>query len=256
MVASFQVGPSNVLGRSFTSQMWGNLPETVSQDYGVPGAAASYFPGETGYGMPGDTYHSGLDVGMPSGTPLFAPVAGRIVCAGTDSGVGTDGGGCAAFASDTGGVGSGRLELQFGPGESIIFGHSADSAVRAGTDVRAGDLIGHSGSAGTGAHLHLEERVPDRLAGTRTSTGTQIVSPMNLLDGGVSGSPFGSVQGAGGSLDVARLVRDGGPFSRRVAFGVLGLGALVYGLHRMRAGKTAGPRGHSRLKTAAKLAVL
>ena len=76
------------------------------------------------------------------------------------------------------------------------------------------------------------------------------------LQNGATANVQVAVQGAGGSLDVARLVREGGPFSRRVAFGVLGLGAVVYGLHRMRGGKAAGPRGHSRLKTAAKLALL
>ena len=250
MVSSFQIGPTHLLGQSINSQIWGNQGETVTQDFDVPGPPASYFPGETNYGMPADNYHSGLDIGMPSQTPIYAPRAGRIVCAGTNDGFGVNGAGCAAYQSDNQGATSGRLELEYAPGQSILFGHVFDSSVLPGTDVQAGALIGHSGSAGSGPHIHLEERIPASLAGTVTTSGTQLVSPANLFAGGESGVNTGA------NVDYGAVLQAAGPFLRRIGLFVIGLGALVIMVHNIRSSGAPASGGHHIARKLAKVAAL
>jgi len=88
--------------------------------------------------------HNGIDLGMPTGTPLYAVEAGRIVRvdkAGTGRGV-TNGN--AVF-------------LKGGSGLTWGYLHMDSTAVRPGQTVREGQFLGRAGNTGssTSPHLHF-----------------------------------------------------------------------------------------------------
>lgn len=84
--------------------------------------------------------HKGVDYGAASGTPIVAVADGRVVFSGWHGGHGNF-----VKLEHAGGLGSG-------------YGHMSRIAVRSGTYVRQGQLIGYVGSTGlsTGPHLHFE----------------------------------------------------------------------------------------------------
>lgn len=85
-------------------------------------------------------FHKGVDYGAPSGTPIVAVADGRVSFAGWHGGHGNF-----VKLDHAGGLGSG-------------YGHMSRIAVRSGTYVRQGQVIGFVGSTGlsTGPHLHFE----------------------------------------------------------------------------------------------------
>lgn len=82
-----------------------------------------------------------VDIAVPVGTPIRAPYSGVI-------------------GSQIGSLGSGgrfaglRVHLA-GAGNELYFAHLSRLAVKAGQQVKAGQIIGYSGSANGVAHLHL-----------------------------------------------------------------------------------------------------
>ena len=121
------------------------------------------------YGL--DTaHHYAYDVAANAGdgAPLYAPIDGMVVCAGTGVGSGAWGTGCGAFPRDNNygspypnGVGQGRIEILNEAGTaSIIIGHALSASVRAGQRVKRGDLIGKQGGMNA-SHVHLEGRTSD-----------------------------------------------------------------------------------------------
>lgn len=84
--------------------------------------------------------HSGIDIPVPIGTPLYAVASGRIAYAGYGRGYGN-----AIFLTDTSGI-------------PWVYGHGSRAAVSAGQSVSRGQVIGYSGNTGhsTGPHLHSE----------------------------------------------------------------------------------------------------
>lgn len=88
------------------------------------------------------TPHTGIDIAMPIGSPLYAPEGGIV-----------------SRIADYGDVSLGKaVFVKTKEGYQYIFGHLSDSTiVHEGQRVRMGDLIGLSGSSGhsTGPHLHL-----------------------------------------------------------------------------------------------------
>ncbi len=84
--------------------------------------------------------HAGIDYAAPSGTPIYAASAGRVVYAGRHGGHGN----YVRLAHD-GPLGTG-------------YSHMSRIAVHAGERVRQGQVIGYVGSTGlsTGPHLHYE----------------------------------------------------------------------------------------------------
>lgn len=87
--------------------------------------------------------HNALDFAVPLNTRVGAPVSGRVVVAGWDSG----------------GFGN-SLRIDQGNGNYWILGHLNSLGVKVGQQVHAGDFVGYSGSTGrsTGPHLHVEAR--------------------------------------------------------------------------------------------------
>ena len=86
------------------------------------------------------TTHFGLDVASPTGTPLYAPIAGRIERAGAATGFGL------------------AVYLRGDDGAVYVYGHINDYFVRAGDRVVAGEQIAEVGNTGisTGSHVHFE----------------------------------------------------------------------------------------------------
>ena len=92
--------------------------------------------------------HTGIDIGCPEGTPLYAIIAGRISFAG--------------FAPGYGGL----VQIDDGNGTVVRYAHLSKSIIRQGDYVEQGDLIAYSGDTGrsTGPHLHLELLVNGQLS--------------------------------------------------------------------------------------------
>lgn len=82
--------------------------------------------------------HAGVDLGVPMGTPVRAAKGGRVSFSGTASGYGN------------------YIMIDHGNGISTAYAHESRRAVRAGQTVGRGQVVGYSGTAGTGPHLHFE----------------------------------------------------------------------------------------------------
>ncbi|MDQ2807376.1 MAG: peptidoglycan DD-metalloendopeptidase family protein, partial [Chloroflexota bacterium] len=90
-------------------------------------------------------YHKGIDIVAPTGTPVQATQAGRVIMAGW---------------SDV----YGRVViLNHGGGWVTLYGHNSRLLVQVGDWVEHGQVIAHSGSTGmsTGPHIHYEIRHND-----------------------------------------------------------------------------------------------
>lgn len=87
--------------------------------------------------------HEGIDVTAPTGTPIVAPAAGKVVFAGMDKGYGL------------------LVEIDHGNGIRTRFAHASRLAVRTGQQVTRNQLIAAVGSTGlsTAPHLHYEIHV-------------------------------------------------------------------------------------------------
>ena len=84
--------------------------------------------------------HKGVDLGAPSGTPIYASRAGTVTTA----------------TYQAGGAGY-YVNINHGDGFSSIYMHMTNFIVHAGQQVSQGQVIGYVGSTGmsTGPHLHF-----------------------------------------------------------------------------------------------------
>jgi peptidoglycan hydrolase-like protein with peptidoglycan-binding domain len=96
-----------------------------------------------GFGPRGDRFHAGIDLVAPTGTPVRAAAAGRVVWSGP-----RDGWGLLVTIADGGGI-------------RTLYAHLETASVRLGERVAAGAVVGRVGATGdaTGPHLHFEVRV-------------------------------------------------------------------------------------------------
>jgi murein DD-endopeptidase MepM/ murein hydrolase activator NlpD len=87
--------------------------------------------------------HEGIDIGVPSGTPIRAAKAGTTI-----------------LAAYTGGYGNYTC-LDHGGGLSSCYAHQSSYATSVGDQVGQGEVIGYIGCTGScfGDHLHFEIRV-------------------------------------------------------------------------------------------------
>ncbi|GGO43284.1 M23 family metallopeptidase [Streptomyces lasiicapitis] len=97
------------------------------------------------YGVRGNWaagHHTGIDLGVPSGTPVYAVTSGVVV-----------------LARWSGAYGK-AVTVRMGDRHYVVFGHLSRISVRQGQRIRTGARIGYSGATGraTGPHLHLEIR--------------------------------------------------------------------------------------------------
>ncbi len=94
----------------------------------------------------GNTFHGGVDVAAPVGTPIGASKAGTVVKAGW--------GGAYGYV----------VYVDHGDGSQTRYGHMSQINVTAGSFVNQRDVLGLVGSTGasTGPHLHFEIRFDGR----------------------------------------------------------------------------------------------
>jgi murein DD-endopeptidase MepM/ murein hydrolase activator NlpD len=88
----------------------------------------------------GRKMHTGIDITMPTGTPLHATADGVV-----------------SFAARSGGNGN-IVVIEHGHGLTTVYAHASKIKAKPGQAVKRGDVIAYSGSTGisTGPHLHYE----------------------------------------------------------------------------------------------------
>ena len=86
--------------------------------------------------------HEGIDIAVPSGTPVVASASGTVIVAGW-----------------TGGYGN-LVVVDHGNGIATAYAHNTSVAAGLGQQVAQGQLIAYSGNTGnsTGPHIHFEVR--------------------------------------------------------------------------------------------------
>ncbi|WP_447035207.1 M23 family metallopeptidase [Streptomyces sp. DSM 118878] len=101
----------------------------VSARYGVRGKWAA-------------GHHTGIDLAVPRGTPVYAVGGGRVVLAGWSGAYGM------------------AVTVRMPDGYYAVYAHLSRISVRRGARIRTGSRIASSGATGraTGPHLHLEIR--------------------------------------------------------------------------------------------------
>ncbi len=97
----------------------------------------------SGFGMRWGQMHEGVDIAVPSGTPIRAAASGSV-----------------AIASWVGGYGNYTC-INHGGGVSTCYAHQGAFAVSVGQSVSQGQVIGYSDCTGhcLGPHVHFEVRI-------------------------------------------------------------------------------------------------
>jgi murein DD-endopeptidase MepM/ murein hydrolase activator NlpD len=95
------------------------------------------------FGMRWGTLHPGIDIGVPTGTPVHASAAGKVVWCGWMSGYGN------------------LVMIDHGGGYATAYGHNSRVIVSCGQEVAQGQVVSYSGCTGfcTGPHVHFEIRI-------------------------------------------------------------------------------------------------
>lgn len=90
-------------------------------------------------------FHSGIDIGAPTGTPVVATGTGTVISAGWNGGYGK------------------AIIIQHNDVQQTLYGHLSQISVQPGQVIEQGTVIGLVGSTGnsTGPHLHFETRMPN-----------------------------------------------------------------------------------------------
>ena len=97
----------------------------------------------SGFGYRWGRLHEGIDIAVPSGTPVHAAASGTVIVAGWVGGYGN------------------LVVVDHGNGLATAYGHNTSVAVGVGQSVAQGQVISYSGSTGhsTGPHVHFEVRI-------------------------------------------------------------------------------------------------
>lgn len=100
-------------------------------------------PVTSGFGMRWGRMHEGIDIAVPTGTPVRSAGAGTVIHAGWLGGYGN------------------LVVVDHGNGLSTAYAHNSSYASSVGQSVAAGQVVAYSGSTGnsSGPHVHFEVRV-------------------------------------------------------------------------------------------------
>jgi murein DD-endopeptidase MepM/ murein hydrolase activator NlpD len=112
----------------------------ITQGFGMTSFARS--------GAYGGAGHNGIDIGAPTGTPVYATSSGSVVSVG--------------FNNNSYGK---WIVIKHNDGYFSLYGHLSQQRVSNGQNVNRGDRIGDIGSTGfaTGPHLHFTIYLPNSL---------------------------------------------------------------------------------------------
>lgn len=130
--------PAHQTGGRYTQ----NLPlqrYRVSSGYGPRGSVQGSMKKTS-------SYHTGIDLAAPTGTPIYATHDGRVTLAGWSG-----------YFGNTIKLSGGNIITQ--------YSHNSRNLVRPGQFVKAGQIIGYVGATGnvTGPHLHYQVYIGGRL---------------------------------------------------------------------------------------------
>jgi murein DD-endopeptidase MepM/ murein hydrolase activator NlpD len=121
------------------------ISNTQSYTWPIQGSITSVY-GRRRISVGGNTFHAGVDVAAPTGTPIAASKAGTVVKAGW--------GGSYGYV----------VYIDHGDGNQTRYGHMSQINVSVGSYVNQRDTVGLVGTTGasTGPHLHFEIRFEGR----------------------------------------------------------------------------------------------
>jgi len=150
----------------------GDAAAPVTQPYGCTTFTAE--PAD--FQCPSGHFHTGIDLGIPCGTPVYAGGPARVSMIGTPPEPGICNGLC-----DQGCLGPHAVILQLPDHSHVAYGHLERNVVRRGQIVHRGQLLGYSGTMGcsTGCHVHIEHDRPGGLLLTINGS----VNPAGILAG-------------------------------------------------------------------------
>ena len=135
--AALAAADARIRGQLAASQSSDLTPSSSGLIWPVSGPVVSPF------GYRWGRLHAGIDIAVPSGTPIHAAAAGTVVLAGWVSGYGN------------------YTCIDHGGGMATCYAHQSSYAVSQGAAVSQGQVIGYVGCTGHcfGPHLHFEVRI-------------------------------------------------------------------------------------------------
>jgi murein DD-endopeptidase MepM/ murein hydrolase activator NlpD len=128
--------------------------ETITPAEPAPAAPVSPEPGfetflwpvngtiNSGFGPRGSSFHDGIDIAAPEGTPILAIEAGEVI-----------------YSDQLRGYGN-MIIVRHAGGIVSVYAHNESNLVREGQSVARGEVVARVGSTGrvSGPHLHFEIR--------------------------------------------------------------------------------------------------
>ena len=135
--ASEQLAAAIRAAQAQTSQGPTATPSSAGLIWPVNGPVTSPFGPRWG------SFHQGIDIGVPMGTPIAAAASGTVIYCGWESGYGN------------------LVVIDHGGNLATAYGHQSQIAVSCGEHVSQGQTIGYVGCTGHcfGPHLHFEVRI-------------------------------------------------------------------------------------------------